>query len=65
MSELPEFTLRFVAVAQRAAGVRRSGRVLKLGDRVIGSAGLSEGTAGERARQRYVDRSVDLVSGSG
>jgi hypothetical protein len=65
MSELSEFALGLVAVVQRAACVKLGRRALKLGDRTVGLAGLSECAARERARQRGLDRGVDLVSASG
>jgi hypothetical protein len=64
MSELPEFALGLVAVAQGTARIERGGRALKLGDRTVGLAGLSECAARERARERRLDRSADLVSGT-
>ena len=65
VSELSELAIGLVAVAQRAARVKRSGGAPKLGDRTVGLAGLSECTPRERARQRRLDRSVNLVNSSG
>ena len=65
VSELAEFALGLVAVAQRAASIKLGGGALKLGDRTVRLAGLSERTARERARQRGLDRSVNLVTSSG
>src|SRR6266536_6610578 len=65
MAELPELALRFVAVAQGAAGVEFRSRALKLGDGAIALTGLSECAARERPREGCLDRRPDLIGGGG
>lgn len=56
MSELPELAFRVVAVTQRAAGIQFGGGALQLRRGTVTLAGLGQGAARERARQRCFDR---------
>jgi hypothetical protein len=65
MAELSELSLRALAVAQRAAGVKRCRGALKLGHGTVALGGLGEGSASECARQGGLDGGSDLLGGLG
>ena len=64
MAELSQLALRLVAVAQRAAFIEFRDSAPKLSCGTVAVAGLSEGSTGERSRQRGLDRGTGLVCGS-
>jgi hypothetical protein len=65
MAELPEFALRVIAVAQRAARVELGGRALKLRDGAVALAGVGKRAARDCSGQRCLDWGLDLVGGDG
>ena len=64
MAKLSQLAFRLVPVAHGAARLECAGRALQLGGGTITLAGLGEGAARERPRERCLDRRSRLVGGS-